>query len=99
MVGKNFEICTSEMAESDPMIIHHGWRKAHVEVRQTNLNLQRWRYSRLKWDIDKLISEKWSKYRFKQPKFIVLGSPKKPEKGQKWTYPRQELTMFKSIEI
>ena len=37
---------------------------------------------------------------FKQPKCIVLGTPKKPEKGQEWTYPRQALTvMFKSIEI
>ena len=26
--------------------------------------------------------QKWSKYRFKQPKFIVLGTPKNPEKGQ-----------------
>ena len=58
------------------------------------------RYSRLKWDVDKLKYEKWSKYRFKQPKSIVLGTPKKPEKGQEWTYPQQELTvMFKSIEI
>ena len=27
-------------------------------------------------------TKKWSKYRFKQPKCIVLGTPKKPEKGQ-----------------
>ena len=46
------------------------------------MNLQKSRYSRLKWDIDKLKYEKWSKYRFKQPKCIVLGNPKKPEKGQ-----------------
>ena len=26
--------------------------------------------------------------RFKQPKYIVLGTPKKPEKCQEWTYPR-----------
>ena len=26
--------------------------------------------------------QKWSKYKFKQPKCIVLGTPKKPEKGQ-----------------
>ena len=58
------------------------------------------RYTRLKWDIYKLKNEKCSKYRFKQPKYIVLGTPKKPEKGQEWTYPRQEQTfMFKSIEI
>ena len=65
-----------------------------------NLNLQMSRYSRLKWDIDKLKYEKWSKYRFKQPKFIALGTPKMSEKGQEWTYPHQELIfMFKSIEI
>ena len=53
----------------------------------------------IKWDIEKLKYEKWSKYRFK-PRCIVLGTPKKPEKGQELTYPRQELTfMFKSIEI
>ena len=33
------------------------------------------RYCKLKY-------EKWSKCRFKQPKCIVLGTPKKPEKGQ-----------------
>ena len=32
--------------------------------------------------IDKLKYAKWSKYRFKQPKFIVLGTPKNTEKGQ-----------------
>ena len=36
------------------------------------------RYARLKRDIK---YEKWSKYRFKQPKCIVLGIPKKPGKG------------------
>ena len=30
----------------------------------------------IKIDIDKLKYEKWSKYRFKQPKCIVLGTPK-----------------------
>ena len=30
-------------------------------------------------DIDKLKYEKLSKYRFKQPKCIVLGTPKKPK--------------------
>ena len=40
------------------------------------------RYARLKRDIEKLKYEKLSKYRFKQPKCIVLGTPKKPEKGQ-----------------
>ena len=55
------------------------------------MNLQRSRYSRLKWDIDKLKYEKWSKYRFKQPKCIVMGTPKKPEKGQEWTRTQQEL--------
>ena len=55
---------------------------------------------RLKWDIDKLKYEKWSEYRSKEPKCIVLGTPKKPEKGQEWTYPRQVQTfMFKSIDI
>ena len=50
--------------------------------------------------IDKLKYEKWSKYRFKQPKCIVLGTPKNPEKGQERTYPQQELIfMFKSVEI
>ena len=39
-------------------------------------------YARLKLDIYKLKYEKWSKYRCKQPKCIVLGTPKKPEKGQ-----------------
>ena len=39
-----------------------------IPVESNNLNLQRSRYSRLKWDIDKLKYEKWSKYRFKQPK-------------------------------
>ena len=34
-----------------------------------------------------------TKYRFKQQKCIVLGTPKKPEKDQEWTYPRQELTL------
>ena len=64
-----------------------------------NVNLQRSRYSRLKWDIDKLKYEKWSKYRFNKPKCIVMGPPKKPEKGQEWTYPQQELiVMFESIE-
>ena len=44
--------------------------------------------------------KKWSKYRFKQPKCIVLGTPKKPEKGQELTYSQQEIIfMFKSIEI
>ena len=43
------------------------------------MNLQMSRYSRLKIDIDKLKYEKWSKYRFKQPKCIVLG----PLKSQK----------------
>ena len=32
--------------------------------------------------IDKLKYEKLSKYRFKQPKCRVLGTPKKPESGQ-----------------
>ena len=65
-----------------------------------NLNLQRSQYLRLKRNIDKLKYEKWSKYRFKQPKCIALGTPKKPEKGQELTYPQQELIfMFKSIEI
>ena len=33
--------------------------------------------------------QKWSQYGFKQPKCIVLGTSKKPEKGQERTYPRQ----------
>ena len=33
-----------------------------------SVNLKRSRNTRLKWDIDKLKYEKWSKYRFKQPK-------------------------------
>ena len=51
-------------------------------------------------DIDKLKYEKQSKYRFKQPKFRVWGTPKKPEKTHKRIYPEKPLTvMFKSIEI
>ena len=34
------------------------------------------------------------KIKIEQPKFIVLGTPKKPEKGQEWTYPPQELTFY-----
>ena len=56
------------------------------------------------WHPDEQMNERtWflsSKYRFKQPKCIVLRTPKKPEKGQELTYPQQGLTfMFKSIEI
>ena len=43
-----------------------GWTDATPKVSMTS------------WSRD----QKWSKYRFKQPKCIVLGTPKKPEKGQ-----------------
>ena len=35
-----------------------------------------------------------AKYRFKQPKCIVLGTPKKPDKGQEWTYPQWEIKIL-----
>ena len=47
-----------------------------------NLNLQRSRYVRLKWDIDKHKYEKWSKYRFKKPKCRVWGPLKCPKRAK-----------------
>ena len=60
----------------------------------------------IKWDIDKL---KYKQAGMRGPtrvqrkeseKHPFRGTPKNPEKGQEWTYPRQEQTfMFKSIVI
>ena len=55
--------------------------KQQARGSSNNVNLQRSRYGRLKWDIDKLKYEKLSKYRFTQPKCLVLGTPNEPEKG------------------
>ena len=36
----------------------------------------------IKMRFDKLKYEKWSKYIFKQPKCVVLGTPKKPKRAK-----------------
>ena len=69
-------------------IIYNYIKSPHCSGLSNKFNLQRSRYSRLKWDVDKLKYEKLSKYKFKQPKYIVLGTPKKARKGPRMNLPR-----------